>query len=592
MTKYTRARKNYFLPLFSTPLLYILCVFVVQFGFAIHFQYIGRIFIDGGVALLLSYALLALARSNGTFLALQTLVFILFFIPHALKISVFGAPVVPDDWFAVSALLNILVGWQFWGLIVFLLIAGMVILSSIRFSSLTAWGAILGLSFVGGVIYYFPAPINQFFHQTLGYTVWSQRINFETRGPFLYTIHELAYFYASQPALPDKEKVMQAQARLSNAFTSDLEVTVEPSSVQRNVYVILLESFWDPLQLASFQFSKDPLSGGFRELWAEGGYASIYSPVFGGYTANAEFEALCGFPVDEDAVKFERRFKNNVPCLPQILRDHGYQTVASHANIASFWNRINIYPRMGFENRLFLNDYQREDMAQNEFMGDSTYYTQTNALIAAKHQANKPLFNYMVTIFGHLPYSTTPSRPPVITVTGGAPAMVEAYANNMYYKSLEVMQEIQHIREADPDALIVMFGDHLPNLGINFSGFYEAGFLGRNKSEFTADMIKNMYRTPLIIIDGQRGVLRTDDMSLFELPYYITQRLGLPASILKYTRSPESQLVRPLPGQNLLVKEGRASLCRAASDCPEVSQWLDDIRILMLDIFEGKQYSL
>ena len=70
----------------------------------------------------------------------------------------------------------------------------------------------------------------------------------------------------------------------------------------RNVHLIVLESFWDPMALSKAGFSADPLDPAFRRLWAETGNSQVLSPVFGGYTANAEFETLCGFPVTEDAV--------------------------------------------------------------------------------------------------------------------------------------------------------------------------------------------------------------------------------------------------------------------------------------------------
>ena len=51
--------------------------------------------------------------------------------------------------------------------------------------------------------------------------------------------------------------------------------------------------------------------------------------MFGGYTANAEFELLCGFPVTEDAVFFEGWLRRDVPCLPRHLGQAGYRNAKS-----------------------------------------------------------------------------------------------------------------------------------------------------------------------------------------------------------------------------------------------------------------------
>lgn len=123
----------------------------------------------------------------------------------------------------------------------------------------------------------------------------------------------------------------------------------DPQHVQLFAFI----PFWAdhglyPSVLEKAHFSRDPLAAELRALWEEAGLSTALSPVFGGYTANAEFEVLCGFPVLDTGVKFERRLTNDVPCLPRILRDIGFTTVASHPNIAVFWNRVNAYRRVGF----------------------------------------------------------------------------------------------------------------------------------------------------------------------------------------------------------------------------------------------------
>ena len=34
----------------------------------------------------------------------------------------------------------------------------------------------------------------------------------------------------------------------------------------------------------------------------------------------------------------------------RLLADDGYQGIASHPNVAAFWNRVNAYRRIGFRN--------------------------------------------------------------------------------------------------------------------------------------------------------------------------------------------------------------------------------------------------
>lgn len=58
-----------------------------------------------------------------------------------------------------------------------------------------------------------------------------------------------------------------------------------------DVIVLMSRSFWDPTRLPKVKLTPDPMPT-IREL--QGG--NVFSPEFGGMTANVEFEALTGFP--------------------------------------------------------------------------------------------------------------------------------------------------------------------------------------------------------------------------------------------------------------------------------------------------------
>lgn len=593
-----RNGKNIWLPILSTLTLYVVFTLILQFFFDIQFErnrWVGADFI---VSMFVSYLIFGVSRTNVGFLLIQFFIFSFLFIGHALKIGAFGGPMTPDDLFAFTALFNILMGWQFWVLLISFSLAAVVLLYNFNLFSLSGF---LTTFFIGALIYgfvLFPGVIARNLDK-MGYVVWSQRMNYVAHGPFLYSLHEIARFLNAQEAAPTQDAVRLAYNTLNAMVTPDPMRPLELTIPKRNVHIILLESFWDPTLLKTAKFSEDPFVARFRDLWRQSGNSSISSPVYGGYTANAEFELLCGFPVEEDAVKFERRLKNNVPCLPNILNELGYISYASHPNTASFWNRLNAYTRMGFSRSFFINDYEKIDMAQDEFMGDSTYYSQTfNLIELAKTSLKfedqaKPILNYMVTIFGHLPYPLTADRPKVITVSNVSET-VEAYANNMYYKSKEFMEMLTQLQKNDPDALIVAFGDHLPNLGQNFAGYTEAGFLTADKSEFTNLMLKNSTMTPLLIIDGQNGVRNVGNIALYELPELILKLLGLPENnLMRLNINPKDTLIRPLPGQILQsINNLELTVCRAPSECPVTEKWLDNMRIIAIDLFQGHQYIL
>ena len=355
----------------------------------------------------------------------------LLYVGNAVKISFFGGPIVPDDVYALRTLLLLLEGWQFYLAALPLVGIASLLIFNFGLRNWYSWLAIATLLLVGTTLVYSPQNVIEPLDRYVGHSVWDQRSNYVNRGATLYSLMESARYLADRVPPPDRETVRKAHARLRAGLPANSNPAGE--FVPRNVHIILLESFWDPSPLKAGQYTRDPLPDDFRALWKQAGNSRILSPVFGGYTANAEFEALCGYPVLKNAVKFERDLKNDVPCLPRLLARQGYTTIASHPNVPVFWNRVNAYRRLGFQTYWSLQDFQKVDMARN-FMSDASLYRQVLDKIKPWLESGKPLLNYVLTYFGHWNYPLNDARPPVIQDSSNVPE-VGSFANTAYYKA-------------------------------------------------------------------------------------------------------------------------------------------------------------
>ena len=380
----------------------------------------------------------------------------------------------------------------------------------------------------------------------------------------LHLVQEGARHLARRERPPSLQEVARALGDLRPAHTVEAGLD-EPAAPMRNVRVIVLESFWDVSLLTGASLSEDPMDPRFRLLWKAGGYSHALSPVFGGYTANAEFEALCGFPVSDDAVFFEMRLRRDAPCLPRHLAESGYVTLASHPNVAAFWNRVNAYRRVGFQTYWSQNDFDLDDM-NREMLSDASLYRQVLARIRPLLEAGTPLFNYILTFSGHLDYPLGPARPPVLTA-GSAEPLVAPYANNLYYKSRELTEFLAALHDADPDGIVIVFGDHLPPLGYEYAAYVESGLLAPEPSGFTDAMFRTLVATPLLILDGQNGLVAVGDLPMYRLPTVILGLLGdRRPSLLTLAATVPEPTVRPLPGTNLILVDGEPHACCAGLD--------------------------
>lgn len=368
----------------------------------------------------------------------------------------------------------------------------------------------------------------------------------------------------------------------------------------RNIHIVLEESFWDPAPLTAAGLKSSPLDPRFLELWAKSGYSRTLSPAFAGQTANAEFEILCGFPLDEVAVKFERGFNDNLPALPRILRDIGYRTVASHPNVPGFWNRQIAYQKMGFETFWSKDDFIQDDMT-GPFLSDRSLHAQIGNKLADTDDG-RPVLDYVVTFYGHWSYDTSAVRPLVID-TESKVTEVTKYVNTMHYKSSEMMDALAHIQAADPDSIVVLFGDHLPILGWNFDGYAESGYLAKSFGDFTADMYARSTATPLIVVDGRNGPMQLGNMPMYRLGRTILDLIAYDQPSMFDMAAPPRQrlgetVLRPLPGVVVGYRPDgldQAKVCRpdqARDEEAEIVAWLNDVKLLSRDIFDGRQYAL
>ncbi len=588
-------RAGMLIPFLSTTAIYTACHLISRFaaGLSYPLSSIWREFI---LQLLFAYVMFFLFRRRWAFITVQALLMGGFLLGHAAKVAFHGVPVSPDDLFAIPDLFWVLKKWQRAAMLGFALSVSLLFIVGANWKRLA-----VALAIAATPIVVADKQTASSAFVTLkgiyGNSAWDSLKNLVSRGATLHTVMEgLRYISDSH----DPPTVAEVSAALVGIEEMEIRPTATKGSAQSsarlpNIHMILQESFWDPRGLSAAGFSRSPFDRRFLNLWKAAGFSKCMPPVYGGYTANSEFEALAGFPVDESSVKFERRFRNDVPALPHIFATLGYTTYASHPNVAGFWNRTNAYRRLGFETYWAIEHFVQDDM-NGIFLSDESLYHQVLDKLDEVSASGRPVFNYMVTYTGHFHYPLNEKRPPVIRSESAYPE-VGAFANTVYYKSKELADFIEVVVERDPDALIVVFGDHAPFLGQNHAGYRESHLLSKKMSDWSAEMLKTAYTTPLLIINGRKGPVKAGILPLYRLPALILSLLGIKDnSIMNYTRQPYHLKIRPLPGRQLVLdSKDNPSLHSAdayGSASDEIGRWMVRMNTLSEDLFIGQQFSL
>ena len=259
-----------------------------------------------------------------------------------------------------------------------------------------------------------------------------------------------------------------------------------PTFNKRNVHLIALESFLDPRLFRKLGFSSTPVHPDFERLFGDQLSLSL-SPVFGGATAQAEFEILCGVPALErlSSVEFNVFNGSSAHCLPGQLASLGYHSSASNIYKPNFFNAAAGYQGAGFSVSYFPKEFSLAgesylefgDPGVEEYLFDQDLFEQNLAYVEKylHEHSEKPLFNYLLTIYGHTPHILdSKRRPEVIELHSEYPDdHLSRATNQFYYRTQAIASYVKRLIELDPESLIILISDHVPPLR-NGPNTYEA----------------------------------------------------------------------------------------------------------------------
>ena len=177
---------------------------------------------------------------------------------------------------------------------------------------------------------------------------------------------------------------------------------VNSSTPKHNLVLVLVESFG---QFRDARYQELLLKTFTTSVIAERYDLESGAVPFTGATLSGEFRELCGLWAGvlehPDAVLLKRN------CLSNRLREAGYETTALHGLTGYMFDRVNLYPELGFTHSIFreqLSDQSRFHDCRGAFTGICD--SDIAGLIREKlvdTDSTKPQFIYWVTLDSHLP---------------------------------------------------------------------------------------------------------------------------------------------------------------------------------------------
>lgn len=332
-----------------------------------------------------------------------------------------------------------------------------------------------------------------FFRNVSGLT-WDHNIGMKEYGYVLYFTSNAGKARVSEPSGYSVEKVDEILSRYEKKDKETAEGE-EPRQLP-NLIMIMNESFSDLTVLGKIDTDQEVMP--FYSSLADNvikGYAE--SSVYGGYTANSEFEFLSGctkaFLPGNPYLQY---IDDYMPSLITNLKGQGYdEAIAMHPYHPSGYNRNRVYPLLGFDRFLSLEDFQKKEPVR-DYVGDLENYQKIEELYENKEEGSS-LCVFNVTMQNHNPYDDTEYsfENPVHVTNFAADTSVNQYLSLMKMSDEALEQLITYFQKVDEPAIILLFGDHQPHLS---DSFYQA-VTGSVPSLFSQEQVMKKHLVPFMI---------------------------------------------------------------------------------------------
>ncbi len=304
---------------------------------------------------------------------------------------------------------------------------------------------------------------------------WSQALNYEQNTFLLGFLYNLSRYNIEKPSNYSKETISKIKESYSEQAKSEPNKSKKPlSESDYNIVIVLNESFYDPTLLQEiYPFNgPDPLPT-FHEIMKKYPSGYMYSPEYGGGTANVEFEVDTGLsnywaqttPYTSILPKL-----NHIISIANEAKAAGYETSAIHSYTGEMYKRSYVLPIEGFDNFITQDkmNHTDHDGSSGGYINDRSIYNE--ALDILTNSKKKQLIG-VLTMQDHAPYNMRSYSEdeleyyfddPNSTLDLADP--ISAYLQGVHYSDQYLGEFLSSLRNLDEKTVVLFFGDHAPGI--------------------------------------------------------------------------------------------------------------------------------
>lgn len=424
---------------------------------------------------------------------------------------------------------------------------------------------------------------------------WDQAENYRVNGFVIGFLYNLGNLKVDRPEGYSEEKVTQILAKYEKVKKMDSTERKPLTDAVDNLILVMNESFYDPEILGkAYDHVGGDIVPNLHKLFQKYPSGYMYSPEYGGNTANVEFEAFTSLtnywarsiPYVNSLSKV-----SDIPGIASFAKENGLAPTAVHAYYGNMYKRNFVYANMGFDAFIDI-DKMTHTTKENGYgyISDREIYQE---ILDVLNDGKKKHMIGAITMQNHSPYNVAgypelhfATKNPVLNEL-----MVVGSFESLHYSDKYLGEFIDELDKLEGKTVMIWFGDHA-------AGALEELVLSGDKSS-----VDLAHLTPYFIYAN------------FDLENTLTEKEGAELNrengFSFKTKGVDLPTVTPNCLANTLYDvlgvEKPALVYLAAEVCeetpilaptyfadsePEMTEALTDYRIINYDILNGKRYSL
>lgn len=299
----------------------------------------------------------------------------------------------------------------------------------------------------------------------IDFIAWNQTDNYAANGFIVGFLYNLGNTDQQPPENYNEQTILSIAQKYQNIKESDTGRLAWDDEVD-NIVIILEETFYDPALLTKYydHYGGD-ITPNLHAIFKEYPSGYMYSPVYGGNTANVEFEVQTGlsnfwantFPYVNSLPK-----RNSVLSAALFGKDYDFSSTGLHSYSGAMYKRNIVYPKMGYD--IFIDEntmsFTEKDGSSGVINDDSVY----KEILRIIESSDTPQVIGVATMQNHSPYAQANypklEFPLKVSRDEWTTFSIESSFQSLHMSDKYLGDFIDALDDLDERTVVLWFGDH------------------------------------------------------------------------------------------------------------------------------------